>query len=111
MRISKDLLFMLALLAFFLPFFLFEKVYEAYYQFNLEQGLLMSFIKFAILATLGEVIGLRIKTGNYHQIGFGILPRAIVWGFLGVSIYVAFAMLFVCVCFNRSGCSGSPFFI
>jgi hypothetical protein len=37
----------------------------------------MSFIKFSILATLGEVIGLRIKTGNYHQKGFGLIPRAI----------------------------------
>jgi hypothetical protein len=50
----------------------------------------MSFIKFAILATLGEVIGLRIKTGNYYRKGFGLIPRAIVWGFLGISIKIAF---------------------
>jgi len=50
----------------------------------------MSFIKFAILATLGEVIGLRIRKGVYHQTGFGLLPRAIVWGFLGITIKIAF---------------------
>jgi len=67
-------------------------VFEAYYHFNLEHGLLMSFIKFSILATLGEVIGLRIKTGAYYKKGFGLLPRALVWGFLGMTIYMAFAI-------------------
>lgn len=88
----KDIYFAIGLMAFFLPFFLFNEVFEAYYRFNLEHGLTMSFIKFAILATLGEVIGLRIKTGVYYQSGFGLLPRAIVWGFLGMTIYIAFAI-------------------
>jgi hypothetical protein len=77
MTLRKDLLFILGFITLFLPFILFNKVFEAYYQFNLEHGLIMSFIKFSILATLGEVIGLRIKTGNYHQKGFGLIPRAI----------------------------------
>jgi hypothetical protein len=59
-------------------------------QFNIEHGMIMSFFKFAILATLGEVIALRIKTGNYNEPGFGILPRMIVWGFLGLAINIAF---------------------
>lgn len=92
MNLRRDFLFLLGLLGFFLPFIIFKELFEAYYQFNLEHGLLMSFIKFAILATLGELIGLRIKTGNYHQKGFGVLPRAIVWGFLGMTIYMAFAI-------------------
>lgn len=61
----------------------------------------MSFIKFAILATLGEVIGLRIRTGNYIQKGFGILPRALVWGFLGLSLKAAFDIF----------ASGTPVFL
>jgi len=92
MNNRKDLLFILAVAAFFLPFFIFRGLFEAYYQFNLEHGLLMSFIKFFLLATLGEVIGLRIKTGRYNYKGFGLFPRAIVWGFLGISIYMAFAI-------------------
>jgi hypothetical protein len=92
MRFKEDLFFVIGLMAFFLPFILFREVFEVYYQFNLEHGLLMSFIKFALLATLGEVIGLRIKTGRYHLKGFGLLPRAIVWGFLGMTIYMAFAI-------------------
>jgi len=92
MRIHKDVYFLLAIGAFFLPFFMFDRLFDAYYRFNLEHGLVMSFIKFFFLATLGEVIGLRIRTGRYHRQGFGLLPRAIVWGFLGVSIYMAFAI-------------------
>ena len=92
MSLRKDLFFLLGVIGFFLPFFVFDKLFEAYYQFNLEHGLLMSFIKFSILATLSEVIGLRIKTGSYHHNGFGLIPRAIVWGFLGMTIYMAFAI-------------------
>lgn len=76
-----------------LPFFIFESVYEFYSSFNKEHGMIMSFIKFGILATIGEVIGLRIKEGVYNRKGFGILPRAIVWGFLGLTIKMAFIIL------------------
>ncbi len=86
----NDILFLSGLIFFLSPFFFSEAVYDSYYQFNAERGLFMSYIKFAILATLGEVIGLRIKTGKYYQKGFGLLPRAFVWGFLGVSVKIAF---------------------
>lgn len=92
MRLHKDLLFMLGLILFFLPFLVSKGLFNAYYQFNLEHGLLMSFIKFFILASLGELIGLRIKKGIYYYKGFGLFPRAIVWGFIGISIYMAFAI-------------------
>jgi len=51
---------------------------------------IMSFIKFALLSTLGEMIGLRIKKGVYCEPGFGILPRMVIWGILGVFISGAF---------------------
>lgn len=69
-----------------LPFFIFDPVYNAYSSLNANHGILMAFVKFAILSTLGECIGLRIKTGSYNYRGFGILPRALVWGFLGMWI-------------------------
>ena len=86
----KDIKFALFLLAIMAPFFIFGPVLNFYLEFNLEHGLLMSYIKFAILATIGELIGLRIKTGKYIQKGFGIIPRAFVWGFLGMSVKIAF---------------------
>ena len=52
----------------------------------------MSFLKFAILATLGECIALRITTGVYNRPGFGVLPKAIIWGLLGIGIKIAFTV-------------------
>ncbi|HDP54573.1 MAG TPA: hypothetical protein ENN24_02680 [Bacteroidetes bacterium] len=72
------------------PFFVSEVVYSFYKDFNASHGMVTSFIKFAILATFGETIGLRIRTGKYNQTGFGIIPRAIVWGLLGLTINMAF---------------------
>jgi hypothetical protein len=88
----SDLLFICCVILFFLPFFISSDILNAYNDFNKEHGMVMSFIKFAILATLGEVIGLRIKTGKYNAPGFGILPRAVVWGFLGLTIKLAFVI-------------------
>ncbi|MDD4384600.1 MAG: Mpv17/PMP22 family protein [Bacteroidales bacterium] len=72
------------------PFFVSSDVYSFYKEFNASHGMITSFIKFAILATFGETIGLRIRTGSYNQPGFGIIPRAIVWGFLGLTINMSF---------------------
>lgn len=49
----------------------------------------MAFFKFAILATLGEMIALRIRKGSYVEKGFGVLPRMLVWGVLGICITMA----------------------
>ena len=76
----------------FLPFILFQPCYEFFLRINGEHAYLASFIKFAILATMGESIGLRIRTGRYNTKGFGLVPRAIVWGFLGISIKMAFVI-------------------
>ncbi|HDT11907.1 MAG TPA: hypothetical protein ENN58_04130 [bacterium] len=98
---KKDFVFTGIVVLFLLPFFVCPEVYEAYSNFNASNGMIMSFIKFAVLATLGEVIGLRIKTGNYYRKGFGIVPRAIVWGLLGLGINAAFIIF----------SSGTPVFL
>ncbi|HAG16015.1 MAG TPA: hypothetical protein DCG69_05755 [Bacteroidales bacterium] len=91
----KDALFIFLLILFLSPFFVFPSVSQFYLRFNAEHGLIMSFIKFAILATVGEVIGLRIRKGIYLEKGFGILPRALVWGILGLTIKMAFVIFSV----------------
>ena len=50
---------------------------------------IMAFFKFAILATLGEMLALRIREGVYNKPGFGVVPRMMVWGFLGMGIAMA----------------------
>ena len=51
-----------------------------------NHGLLMSFFKFAILGTFGEMLAMRIREGVYMKKGFGLLPKLLVWGVLGVVI-------------------------
>ncbi len=89
---KKDIIFILVVIVFFSPFFLCDFVFDAYINFNKTHGLIMSFIKFAVLASLGESIGLRIKEGVFNKKGFGLLPRVIVWGFIGVTIKLSFVI-------------------
>lgn len=87
---KNDLTFILIVGAIIVPLLLWDKAFNGYLTFNSEHGMITSFIKFGLLATLGEIIGLRIRTGIYIQKGFGILPKIIVWGFLGLTIKIAF---------------------
>ncbi|MDR1719599.1 MAG: hypothetical protein LBR67_05690 [Dysgonamonadaceae bacterium] len=86
---KQDFVFALCFVLLFLPFFLFPSLYDAYKQFNGAHGFIMAFLKFGVLSTMGEMLGLRIKTGHYNEAGFGIWPRAVVWGLLGVWIALA----------------------
>ncbi|MGM0648867.1 MAG: hypothetical protein ACQESZ_10845 [Bacteroidota bacterium] len=98
---KNDILLISGLIIFFAPFFIFDSVYKTYGQLNDSFPLIMSFVKFAILATLGETIGLRIREGKYTYKGFGILPRALVWGLIGLTIKLAFVIF----------ASGTPVFL
>ncbi|MDK2822429.1 MAG: hypothetical protein PWQ67_406 [Clostridia bacterium] len=49
----------------------------------------MGFIKVFILATMGELLALRIAT-NFWKRPIGLLYRAIIWGFLGMSFVLIF---------------------
>ena len=89
---KSDVVVLGVILVVLLPFFIFPPVFEAYKVFNGEHGYVMSFLKFAILATFGECLGLRIRTGEYYRPGFGLIPRALVWGFLGIVIKTGFVI-------------------
>jgi hypothetical protein len=86
---KQDIFILLGVVLFFAPFFVFKDIYHFYESANQQLPLLMAFLKFAILATFGEILGLRIRTGKYNTPNFGILPRAVVWGFLGIWIAIA----------------------
>lgn len=57
-----DIYFALAMTAIFLPFALCTPLYDCYKDFNAAHGMVMSFLKFAILSTMGEMLGCRIST-------------------------------------------------
>lgn len=98
---KSDILVSILVLLFFAPFIIFRPVFEYYEKFNHAHAYIMSFIKFGILATFGEMIALRIKNGIYYKKGFGLFPRIVVWGFLGIVINMAFNIF----------ASGSPFLL
>ncbi len=50
---------------------------------------IMGFIKVAILATMGELMALRIAAGNWRK-PTGVLYRIIVWGFIGMTFVIIF---------------------
>ena len=86
---KSDFAFIAVILAIFAPFALSETLYGWYKSFNAEHGMVMSFLKFAILSTAGELLGLRLSAGVYLKRGFGVWPRAMVWGILGMGINLA----------------------
>ena len=86
---KSDIIFITVVVLLLLPFFVSDAVYDAYKCFNGAHPYWMAFIKFMILSSIGEMLGLRTKQGVYTYKGYGILPRAIVWGILGVMIAVA----------------------
>ncbi len=87
---KTDFIVVIVVILMFSPFFLSEDVYAYYLKFNKAYALIAAFVKFAVLATFGEALGLRIKEGIYNRKGFGLFPRAVVWGFLGMTIKLAF---------------------
>ncbi len=87
---KADFIFIIGMALIFVPFFVFPTAYDAFKWATKEYYFVMSFLKFGVLATLGEMLGLRIKQGVYNQKGFGIIPRGIAWGFLGMLIGASF---------------------
>ncbi|GAU76385.1 hypothetical protein [Fusibacter sp. 3D3] len=49
------------------------------------------FIKFAILASMGDLLGVRILTGEW-RIPVGFLLKAVVWGIIGMMIALVFTI-------------------
>lgn len=91
----SDFYFIGILIVLFLPFILSDQLFYFYKDFNHAHGLITSFIKFALLATLGETLGARIRTGQYIHKYFGIIPRMLAWGFIGITVKMSFIIFSV----------------
>ena len=85
----QDFFFCMGAVALFLPFFLFSDLFRWYQEVGRAHPYILAFCKFSLLATAGESLGLRLQKGRYNQPGFGLLPRAVIWGLLGVWIAAA----------------------
>lgn len=89
---GSDLIFLLFSAALLSPLVWLDDPAGALKAANHSYPLMASFIKFAILATYGEVLGLRIISGHYPLATFGVLPKAVVWGVFGICIKLCFVV-------------------
>ena len=83
---KSDLLTILIVAAVICGFAFIPGAWDWFLTTTSNHGLLMSFFKFAILGTFGEMLSLRIREGVYLKKGFGLLPKLLIWGVLGVVI-------------------------
>ena len=86
---KSDFYFSLCALVVILAFVFVEPMGNWFITSTKAHPFLMAFLKFAILSTAGEVLGYRLKTGDYPTREFGVIPRGITWGFLGMLITAA----------------------
>ena len=87
---KSDIVLILCVVIVLAPFFIpATGFFDAFTELTGNHPFIMAFFKFAILATLGEMLALRIRKGVYNEKGFGIVPRMMVWGFLGMCITMA----------------------
>lgn len=64
---------------------------DKFIKFTKEHAYIGGFIKFFVLATMGELLAIRITTSNW-KMPCGIVYRAVVWGFLGMAITLFFSI-------------------
>lgn len=63
----------------------------AFISFTTEYAYLGGFIKFSILATMGDLLGARIVKKGW-VISKGIIYKAIIWGIIGVMVTLVFSV-------------------
>jgi len=64
---------------------------DGYQWMNANFPYMTAFLKFMLLAPMGELLARRIRTGGWKVPSY-IIARALVWGFLGMVIALAFQL-------------------
>ncbi|ERJ12658.1 hypothetical protein [Haloplasma contractile] len=88
----KDLLWLFIIVVFALLLII-KDTREQFVYLTKTYPYIMGFIKTAILATMGEVLAKRIRTGTY-SISRLTFYKFIVWGFLGLAFVVVFKLFY-----------------
>lgn len=84
----KDLIW-LGLLAFIAFLLIYAPTHAIFVEMTSLHPYMMSFVKFFILATMGELLAIRIVTGTW-LLPKGQILRSVIWGFLGMVIALIF---------------------
>lgn len=90
MKLKKGDLIWGLVLAAVVAFISAPATHEVFMSFTAAHPYISGFIKFAILATLGELLAVRITTKGWDRLPKGIIYRALIWGLLGVLIVLVF---------------------
>ena len=80
----------LALLGGITLFFVLPSTNIVFTSLTATHPFLMGFLKFAILATMGELLALRLASGIWKRPS-GLLARIFVWGIIGIAITFMFS--------------------
>ncbi|MBW6467100.1 MAG: Mpv17/PMP22 family protein [Brevefilum sp.] len=87
--LAGDILW-LSLLLLITVFLILPNTHQVFIQWTNQYPYLMGFIKFAILATMGELLALRLAHQTWQQ-PVGMIYKIIVWGLIGVMITFMFS--------------------
>lgn len=90
MKLKKGDLIWGLVLAAVVAFISVPTTHEVFMNFTAAHPYISGFIKFAILATMGELLAVRITTKGWDRLPKGIVYRALIWGLLGVLIVLVF---------------------
>ena len=83
-----DLIWLLGIIVVFMLLIL-PSTHSVFMAMTAMHPFLMGFVKFAILATMGELLALRLVQGDWKK-PKGLLYKALIWGFLGMIIVLVF---------------------
>lgn len=88
-RLKKgDYIWLLALF-FIIGFLTIPQTHKLFVEYTKNYPYTMSFLKVAVLATLGELLAVRILAGKWVQ-PVGVWPKAVIWGLIGMSFVIVF---------------------
>ena len=87
---KKDLLWGLALFSVII-FLVNPSTHKIFIEYNAAHPYIAGFIKFALLATLGDLLAARIVAKKWTKPS-GILFRMAIWGFLGMTVVIVFSI-------------------
>lgn len=88
---KKGDFFWLFSLTVFVVILIIAVTHKMFVKFTTEHAYLGGFIKFFLLATMGELLAIRIVTSDWN-IPKGLLYRAFIWGLLGMAMVLIFSV-------------------
>ena len=88
------LAFIIAVFAVFAAVLIIPATREVFETLSGEHPYLMGFVKFALLATAGELIAIKMASGKFAKPAY-LIARIVIWGLIGIWITYMMKMFFI----------------